>query len=98
MNAAMKSFFFLALVTSVLANVFQAMAARSQASLKNEGSRPVASASTTDFDGKVDWHLKHVGDGEDLIQIIDHTRSIACYGKMNTGGAATVSCQKFAGN
>lgn len=49
----------------------------------------------TDFDGNVEVHIKHVVAGEELIQIIDHSRAVICYGKMNTGGASTISCQKF---
>lgn len=55
-----------------------------------------AAAQGGDFDGNVDIHFKHIASGEDLIQIIDHTRMVICYGKMSTGGAATISCQKFA--
>jgi hypothetical protein len=47
------------------------------------------------FAGNVEVHRSALVDSEQLVQIIDNDRSVVCYGKISTGGASTISCQKF---
>jgi hypothetical protein len=47
------------------------------------------------FSGKVELNTTQLAPGENVIQIVDHDRSVICYGKFSQGGASTISCQKF---
>ena len=85
-----KRFLFLFLGVSILINIFQSMESRySQATPVVPKTVPGMGLS-----GKVEINSTHLSAGEELIQIIDLERSVVCYGKISSGGASSISCQK----
>ncbi len=100
MNNGSRALLLGVLVFSIVLNLVQAViGSRSMGSSPAPGAAPAAavpsSAPAGDFEGQVDFHMREVVRGEDLIQIIDKTRGVICYGKMNVAGAATISCQRY---
>ena len=89
----MKSrFVFLLIGSSLLLNLIQGSWLIVHA--HSEEHPPVAPSIAHGLDGNVAIHTIRTPSGEEVVQIIDTTRQVICYGKLSQGGASSISCQK----